>query len=192
MHRFWRSDAQLQQVGCTTLVGNFVILINVAASLGPLAAVLAAHMCGQDSCCIILCMRPTKYVHATYKSCASDLQNFASDIQKLCIQPKQVVHPTYKTCVSDLLLQLCIRSTKICVSDLRKLCIRPTCATGTSILMVALPTTYNGYICIMQFLLGRINKIECTFDLQLSQVRSIVGRKRCRTEVTYTCIKSLK
>ena len=110
-----------------------------------------------------MCMRPTKVVHPTYKSCASNLN-------KLCIRPTKPVYPTYKTCASVLLLQLCIRSTKICVSDLRKLCIRPTCATGTSILMVALPTTttYNGYICIMQFLLGRINKIECTFDLQLS------------------------
>ena len=81
----------------------------------------------QDSRCI----RPTKCVHPTCKSCTSGLQN-------VCNQLSKVVHPTYKKCASVL----------------QKVCIRPT-------------KTNN----ICSSCVGRINKIECTSDLQLSKVR---------------------
>ena len=110
------------------------------------------------------------FVHATYKICACDLQNLCIRPSKFCIRHTKVAsNLNYKTCSVSDLQNLCIRPTYTVVYQIyENLCIRPTCATGTLILMVALPTTYNGYICIMQFLLGRTNKIECTFDLQLS------------------------
>ena len=64
-----------------------------------------------------MCIRPTKVVHPTYKSCASDLQTLCIRPTKLCIQPKKnctsdllllyiqptmkVVHPTYKRSASN-------------------------------------------------------------------------------------------
>ena len=72
----------------------------------------------------------------------------------------EYVHPTYKSCVSDL-----HSHDTLCASDLQNLCIRPMCATGTSILMVTL-STMSDYIC--SSCVSWINKIECTSDLQLS------------------------
>ena len=43
------------------------------------------------------CIRPTKVLHPTYKSCASDLQICASNLQKLCIRPTTGLHPTQRS-----------------------------------------------------------------------------------------------
>ena len=67
------------------------------------------------------CIRPTKIVHPTYKSCAFGLQ-------KSWIRPKKVVHPTYKSCASDL---------QNCESDPQKLCIRPSKVVHTTYIICA-------------------------------------------------------
>ena len=86
-----------------------------------------------------------------------------SDLQKLCIWPTNSMHPTYKRSASNL-------------CNARK----------QQDHLVALSTTY-WHRQDLQFLRGRIKTIECTSDLQLSYVRSTVGRKSCRNEVTLPC-----
>jgi len=61
------------------------------------------------------------------------------ELQKFCIRPTKVVLPTYKSCASDLLL-LCIRPTKVVyltykysATDLHKFCIQPTIKYATSL-----------------------------------------------------------
>ena len=104
-----------------------------------------------------LCIRPTKSVHPTYKSCS------ASDLRKLCIRPTKelyirptkvvhptyvkVVHPTYESCASDL---------RKCASDLHV-------QLEHRSLWWQLHTDNICSSCV-----GRINKIECASDLQLS------------------------
>ena len=83
---------------------------------------------------------PTKVVHPTYTSCASNLHKLciptytscASHLHKLCIPPIQVMHPTYTSCASNL-QKLCIPPTQFMhppytsyASHLQKLCIQPT------------------------------------------------------------------
>ena len=104
------------------------------------------------------------------------LDNCASSTwKKVVIRPTKVMHLTYIGCSSDLQIQ-CIRPTKG---------LHPTFATrgNSKILLVALSTTY-WHRQDLQFLHGRIKTIECTSDLQLSYVRSTVGRKSCRNKVT--------
>ena len=69
-----------------------------------------------------LCIRPTKSVHPTYKSCSA--------------------HPTYESCASDL--------RKNCTSDLRKLCIQPTLKLCIRPMKVVHPTyesVHPTYVC---------------------------------------------
>ena len=95
--------------------------MKVAAALGSLACPSRSAR-PRNWLNLTLCIRPTKSVHPTYKS-------WASNLQKLCNRPTKVVHPTYKGCAFDL-QNLCIRPTKvvqptykICASDLQMLCI---------------------------------------------------------------------
>ena len=76
-----------------------------------------------------MCIRPTKSVHPTYKTVHPTDKMCSPDLLNLCNRPTKVVHPTYKKCESA--LQKYVHPTYI------KLC-----ATGTSILMIALSTTY--------------------------------------------------
>ena len=131
-----------------------------------------------------VCIRPTKSVHPTYEKSISELQkvnirptksvhptykNFTSDLQKEYIRPTKSVHPTYKKCTSDL-QTVYIRPTnstsnlqKVYRSDLQKEHIRPT---NRYVHLTSLHAHDQNSIMPV----GRIKKIKCVTDLQLSQV----------------------
>ena len=101
-----------------------------------------------------LCKWPTKVVHTTYcarptkLSWASDL-SFVPVLLRLFIRPKKSVHSIYKT-VHLTYLNLCVTGKSILLEEL-------------SIIIIHTDVT-STCSCVI----GRINKIECTSDLQLS------------------------
>ena len=148
-----------------------------------------------------MCIRLARSVHPTQKKCASELQN-------LCIRPTKVVYPTYKI--------MCIRLTKsvhltykiyksCSSSDIQNLCIRP----AKSVHPIYLNRNIYLYGSTVNYILT-ISAVPAKFGFtksnvyptyscrrsDVAQVRIIVGRKYCRTEVTLpvkdnNCCKNL-